>query len=98
VGIRGRRSEARGGDKPTVRSSVKQSNAANDNRIDRTIETWQPRFNRDLSQDDARQIIKNVTGFFSILAEWSRAEMPVPANDTGKPAAPSEHDEVPHDR
>ena len=26
----------------------------------------------------------NVTGFFSILAEWSRAETPVPANDMAK--------------
>ena len=76
---------------------MKQLNAANDNLIDRTIETWQPRFSRDLSQDDARQIVENVTGFFSILAEWSRAEMPVPANDTTRPATPGEHDEVHHD-
>ena len=90
MGFRGRRSEARGGDKPTVRSSVKQLNAANDNLIDRTIETWQPRFNRALSPDDSRQIIDNVTGFFSILAEWSRAEVPVPANDTGVPSVPDD--------
>lgn len=76
---------------------MKQLNAANDNLIDRTIETWQPRFNGDVSQEDARQIVENVTGFFSILAEWSRAEMPVPANDTDKPVTPSEHDEVHHD-
>ena len=86
VGFRGRRSEARSGDKPTVRSSVKPSNAANDNLIDLTIETWQPRLDRDLSREDARQIAENVTGFFSILAEWSQAEMPEPANDIGKPA------------
>ena len=53
---------------------MNQSNAANDNLIDRTIETWQPRFNRNLSQEDAQQIVENVTDFFSILAEWSRAE------------------------
>ena len=57
---------------------------ANDNLIDRTIETWQPRLERDLSREDVRQIVENVTGFFSILAEWSRTEMPEPANDTGK--------------
>ena len=28
----------------------------------------------------------NVTGFFAILAEWSRAEMPAPANDTAEPS------------
>jgi len=53
---------------------VKPSNAENDNLIDRTIETWQPRAERDLSREDVRQIVENVTGFFSILAEWSRAE------------------------
>ena len=84
MGFRGRRSEARGGDKPTVRSSVKQLNAANDNLIDRTIETWQPRVDHALSHEDTRQIVENVTGFFSILAEWSQAEIPDPANDNDK--------------
>ena len=77
-----------------MRSSVKPSNAANDNLIDRTIETWQPRFERGLSREDARQIVENVTGFFSILAEWSRAEPPGSANDRGKPG---KHGEVRHD-
>ena len=71
-----------------MRSSVKPSHAANDNLKDeligRTREVWQPRLGRDLSPEDARQIAANVTGFFSVLAEWSRAEMPSPANDTGK--------------
>jgi hypothetical protein len=60
---------------------VKPSHAANDNLIERTREVWKPRFGRDLSREDVRQIAENVTGFFSILAEWSRAELPVPAND-----------------
>jgi hypothetical protein len=66
-----------------MRSSVKPSSAANDNLIDRTIALWQPRLRRDLSGEDARQIVKNVTGFFNILVEWTRAEMPRPANDDG---------------
>jgi hypothetical protein len=65
---------------------VKSSPAANDNLIDRTREVWQTRLERDLSREDTRQIVENVTGFFALLAEWSRAEMPSPANDTGKPA------------
>jgi hypothetical protein len=65
---------------------VKPSHAANDNLIDRTREVWKPRFRRDLSREDARQIAENVTGFFAILAEWSHAEMPVPANDTAEPS------------
>ena len=84
-----------------MRSSVKPSHAANDNLKDeligRTREVWQPRLGRDLSPEDARQIAANVTGFFSVLAEWSRAEMPSPANDTSKAHA-SENGEGRHDR
>ena len=67
---------------------MKPSHAANDNLIDRTRKVWQPRIGRDLTNEDARQISENVTGFFAILAEWSRAEMPAPANDAGKPSPP----------
>jgi hypothetical protein len=66
---------------------VKASQAANDNLVDRTRQLWQPRLGRDPSREDVRQIAENVTGFFNILAEWSRAEMSAPANDTGKPTA-----------
>jgi hypothetical protein len=66
---------------------VKLSTPANDNLIDATREVWQPRIGRNLTDEDARQISENVTGFFAILAEWSRVEMPTPANDTGKPVA-----------
>ena len=80
---------------------MKPSHAANDNLKDelirRTREVWQPRLGRDLSREDARQIAANVTGFFSVLAEWSRAEMPSPANDTDKLIA-SENGEARHDR
>jgi hypothetical protein len=69
-----------------VKSSVKPSHAANDNLIDRTREVWKPRVGRDLSREDARQIIENVAGFFAILADWSRAELRVPANDIAKPS------------
>ena len=98
MGFRGRRSEARTGDKSAVRSSVK---AANDNfhddLIDRTREVWQPRLGRDLSHDEAKQIATNVTGFFSILAEWSRGDLADPANDNGD-GATSDDKAVHHDR
>jgi chemotaxis regulatin CheY-phosphate phosphatase CheZ len=84
-----------------VRSSVKPSHPANDNLKDdltrRTRQVWQPRLGRDLNNEDARQIAANVSGFFSVLAEWSRAEMQSPANDAGKPDA-SENKEARHDR
>ena len=71
---------------------MKPSHAANHNLIDRTRQVWQPRLGRDISSEDARQIAENVTGFFAILAEWSRAEMPIPANDTGKSTASDEEE------
>ena len=39
-----------------------------------TIATWQPRLRRRLSNEDAREIAENLTGFFTILAEWSHRE------------------------
>jgi len=53
---------------------VELSSAANDNLIDRTIGLWRPRCRRDLSREDARQIVENITGFLSILHKWARAE------------------------
>ncbi len=76
---------------------MKPSNAARNTLIDRTHKVWQPRIRRNLTDEDARQIAENVTGFFSILAEWARAEMPVPANDPAAAAA-SNMEEACHDR
>ena len=76
---------------------MKLVSAANDNLIDRTRQVWQPRLGRDLSREDARQMAENVIGFFAILAEWSRAELPVPANDTGKTST-SDNEEARHER
>jgi len=42
--------------------------------IDKTLQLWQRRTTRPLSSEDARQIIENITGFFSILREWDAAE------------------------
>ena len=39
-----------------------------------TIAVWQPRTPRHLSTEDTREITENLTGFFAILAEWSRKE------------------------
>jgi hypothetical protein len=76
---------------------MKTPHAANDNLIDKTGQIWQPRLGRVLSRDDARQITRNVTGFFAILAEWSRTETPTPANDTSNSSAP-DSEEVHHER
>ena len=77
---------------------MKPSHAAHDNLIDRTRKVWQPRTRCDLTNEDARQIAENITGFFAILAEWSRAEMPAAANDNGGSAKTTERGEADHDR
>jgi hypothetical protein len=75
---------------------MKPSHAANNNHVDRTRQVWQPRLGRDLTNEDARQITQNVTGFFGILAEWSRAEKLTAANDVAAPATPN-NGEVRHE-
>jgi hypothetical protein len=84
------------GDKPGVKSSMKSPYPASNNLIKQTYKVWQPRIRRDLTDEDARQIAENVTGFFAILAEWSRAARPVPAKDAAV-SAPTDTAEVRHD-
>jgi hypothetical protein len=69
---------------------------ANDNLIDQTRKVWQPRFERKLGHEDAREIAENVCGFFNILSEWSRAE--IHANDNCDPKDITGLDEGGHDR
>jgi hypothetical protein len=41
--------------------------------LEETIRFWQPRTSRPLTHEDARQMVENVTGFFTILQGWSAA-------------------------
>jgi hypothetical protein len=72
---------------------MKRLDAANDNnagkQIVRTRQVWQLRIGRDLSDEDSRQIVLNVTGFFGVLAEWSRAEKLAAANDAAARTTPN---------
>ena len=74
-----------------------KSTPANDNLIERTQRLWTSRLRRDLSHEDARQLVENVTGFFAMLAEWSHSECLAAADDNDLHAA---HDgsEVCHER
>jgi hypothetical protein len=65
---------------------VKILKASNDNLLDETLAVWQPRFCRQLSGEDAREIAENVGGFFSVLNYWSRVESATPANDNCVPS------------
>ena len=43
--------------------------------IQETLNFWQPRTSRKLTEEDARQIIESTSGFLRILSEWRRAEI-----------------------
>lgn len=53
--------------------------------LDETIAFWQPRTDRMLSREDARQIAENVTGFMRLLHEWDRKRH---ASEQAPPIAP----------
>jgi hypothetical protein len=39
----------------------------------RTRAIWQPWSSRELTEEDAREMAANVSGFFRLLAEWDQA-------------------------
>jgi hypothetical protein len=41
-----------------------------DERSARTLELWSRRSARPLTEEDAREIAENMTGFFRVLLEW----------------------------
>lgn len=57
------------------------------------IEFWQTRASRELSDEDARQIAENITGFFELLLKWEAAEQdkPVPVSGPTIVATGSDH-------
>jgi ribosome biogenesis SPOUT family RNA methylase Rps3 len=40
--------------------------------LDRAIALYQPRSPRPLTPEDGREIVGNIAGFFSVLADWDR--------------------------
>lgn len=42
--------------------------------IQGTIRFWEGRLGRQISPEEAREMIENVVGFFSLLAEWESSE------------------------
>ena len=40
--------------------------------IQHTIQVWEPRLGRKLTEEDARRILTDVVGFFKTLAKWDR--------------------------
>ena len=64
-----------------MRSSVKQTDKPDNELLSHTIAVWQRRTDRKLSREDARDIVRNMTGFFDLLAEWAEAEARGPEPD-----------------
>jgi hypothetical protein len=60
------------GKKPLVSSAAAPNASAAGH--DETTVFWQRRAGRLLSDFEARQIIKNATGFFRLLGEWQARE------------------------
>ncbi len=40
--------------------------------VEETLRVWQPRAGGWLTEDDAREIVTNMAGFFRTLLEWDR--------------------------
>jgi hypothetical protein len=38
--------------------------------IEQALVVWQPRTSKTLSAEDAREMARNVTGFFAVLRRW----------------------------
>ena len=36
-----------------------------------TVDTWQPRTARELTEEDAREITETLVGFFGVLQQWA---------------------------
>lgn len=41
--------------------------------LDETRRAWQPYADRELTREDAREIIHNIVGYFDLLHEWDVA-------------------------
>jgi hypothetical protein len=60
-------------DRPGDTGAVGDASEAGDF-LDETVAFWQKRSKRQLTREDGREIIENLTGFFRVLQEWDRAE------------------------
>ena len=48
--------------------------APTDDLLDETLRVFQPRTERRLTREDAREMVHNLTGCFRVLAEWDQRE------------------------
>ena len=43
--------------------------------IAHTIRVWEPRLGRTLTEEDARQILESVVGYFRIIKKWTQDDL-----------------------
>ncbi len=82
---------------PTFRraySGSQKTAAGVDNLIDEAVSIWQNHTDKQLTHEDGRQIVENLTGFFGILQEWRFAEQVAEIKKTKKKAAPEASKDV----
>jgi len=53
---------------------VRHSRRLSDELVEDARRIFQKRTDRKLTAEDARQILENLVGFFSVLHEWDRAD------------------------
>ena len=56
------------------RGSVRHSRRFSDELVEDARRHFQQRTDRQLTNEDARQMLENLTGFFMLLHEWDRAD------------------------
>jgi hypothetical protein len=71
---------------------MKARQPANDNAVQRARLVWEQRAGSSLADEDLRELSANLTGFFSILAEWNRKA--TADNDNGGEHTPSNNPET----
>jgi hypothetical protein len=52
--------------------------------IQDTIRFWEGRFGRQVTPEEAREMIENVVGYFSLLAEWDSAKKDIMNSDDSR--------------
>ena len=55
------------------------------------LNTFQPRASCELTEEDAREIVHNLTGFFLLLAEWDAGERDSITGKGGEPGTAEMH-------
>ena len=70
-----------------MRSSVTRHATRSDSLVDQTIKVWQPLTEHKLAREDARRIIENTVGFFSLLSAWAGEGVDTACNTKRRPVA-----------